>query len=153
MPVLTEAKLIAALVLVIILGGLIALIEHQKSEIVVLNAALKKDLDINAAAQSVITSQGKALSLWQDAVMKSAAAEDQARVDLAAANAAHAVTKTHLKTMEKSDVAIPACADVLRVDLSQFCNGTVAAIRVRNAASNLQGPAGANPGPAVGPAR
>jgi hypothetical protein len=160
MPVAIEAKLIAGLVAVIAVLILIGLIAHQKSEITALNtqivvfkADIQKDIDVNAADQAVITSQSKALALWQDAVSKAASAEVGARADLAAANAAHAVTKTHLKTMEKSDVAIPACEDVLRVDLAQFCNGTVAALRVRNAASSLQGPSGANPGPDVGPPR
>jgi type III secretory pathway component EscV len=156
MPALSP-KLIAILATAALIAGLGLWVAFEREHVAALTAQVSNlttqlagAVSVNHQDQTVIDAMQKTLAQWQAAATAAAAQEDEAKTALAQQLQAHAAVETKAIQLEQQDHAIPKCQDLLNVNLGVFCPNTVAGLRMRSAASGLQGPPRENPGP--GPA-
>ena len=156
MPALNP-KLIAILATVALIMGLGLWVAFEREHVTALTAEvanLKTQLagavGVNHQDQAVIDQMKATLTQWETAATAAAAREDEAKTALAQQMQTHAAVETKAIHVEQQDYAIPKCQDILNINLAVFCPGTVAGLRLRSAASGLQGPPRADPG--AGPA-
>jgi hypothetical protein len=158
MAIFTEAKGIAALVILLLILGLCGYgyFEHRevKSDTAQI-AQLKRDLDTAAAdnktAQDTITAQGIALTDWKTKANAALSAQAEAVATEKTHEATIAAQATQLKAMEKIDVANPKCDALLHIDIGAVCPNFAHSLRVRGAAGDFQGPHSASAGAGAHP--
>lgn len=143
----TEMKLILAGLIIagyVVMFGVLN-IEHSK--LLAVTAELQAAQADNKQDQDVITNAQSELKVWQARAAANLKAEQDAVADSQKQLEAIQQREAQLTKMEQSDHAKPGCESLLGADLAAVCPGYAAAVRLRNAASGVSGPPGADSRP------